>query len=796
MKFCRTSLAIAVALSLTGCGGGGGGPSATMGPIVRSDVPYHAPVRINSFQPHHEPSQYRTPLTEIYTRDLNGNGSDEVLWSNVAFDYTGQNWVNSQVQVFGFNTGKFANETASWFKPGDNVYTGGFRINFGDFNGSGFDDVFLATFTDTPNHNGPSVMLENTVTTIGGVSQFRRTTIDFGAVLHTHDSVVADFNGDGIKDILKTGSALLLGSSTGNFTVYRSPACCVPGSAAGAGLSAADYMGDGSVTVIMTDGPGQDGSYSDTILFRPRITNGELFMEQIAVLPADRFFLPKWDGIVDRTAQSPHAVRNVAMDFNADGRPDVVVFSTMPKAGSVHGWTEVQFLRNDGAGSFTDVTDSVLSKFEHGKTVTYNPALIDVNNDGLLDIFMSTTDYTGQSSTSVLVATREGQFIESYVQIFDSFAQQIKSTTINGGTNQPIAIVAGPDNTRYLVSGVEYQRDGVAQIAVYASLIGRMGTATAPATIAALQQIWPWMSPAEANEVLARTSSSLIEGLPVIDLERIWAPVGDLTLTMHGQRQQLSGHVSVPGFNAANLKNITALDDLGRDFRVDLAAMSLPVQGLSADHILSTADPQQNWSSRLIGESTVENLGFSVTGRSSERFASSVSTRRMGVTQDWDINLGIARMPGSPWMSFSGVFGTIKDSVMVDTTLGRSWSNGMFFQTGLMQTTTRFQPGLIDSITPLWSASAMAGWQDQAWSLYGGLQPTIISGSMSMLLPTGVNRQGQVQLSRYSTQIRNDPVMFAGFQRRWRYQDHSWALSGAANDQGSYRMQLHYRKDF
>jgi len=796
MQFHRTGLAIAVALSITGCGGGGGGPSATLGSVVRPDVPYHAPVRVNSFQPHHQPSQYRTPLTEIYTRDLNGNGSDEVLWSNVAFDYTGQNWVNSQVQVFGFNTGRFANETASWFKPGDNVYTGGFRINFGDFNGSGFDDVFLATFTDTPNHNGPSVMLENTVATVGGVSQFRRTTIDFGAVLHSHDSVVADFNGDGIKDILKTGSALLLGSSTGNFTVYRSPACCVLGSAGGAGLSAADYMSDGTVTVVMTDGPGQGGSNSDTILFRPRIANGELFMEQIAVLPTDRFFLPKWDGIVDRTAQSPHAVRNIAMDFNSDGRPDVVVFSTMPKNGNVHGWTEVQFLRNDGGGSFTDVTDSVLAKFEHGKTVTYNPALIDVNNDGLLDIFMSTTDYTGQSSTSVLLATREGKFVESYVQVFDNFAQQIKSMTAAAGNNQPIAIVAGPDNTRYLVSGVEYERDGRAQIAVYASLIGRMGTATAPATIAALQQIWPWMNPAEANEVLARTSSGFIEGLPVIDLERIWAPVGDLTLTIDGQRRPLSGHVSVPGFNAANLKNITALDDLRRDFRVDLSVMRQPVQNLTADHILSTTDPQQNWSSRIVGDATVQNLGFSVTGRTSDRFASSVSTRRMGVTQDWDINLGIARMPGSPWMSFSGVFGTIQDSVMVDTTVGRHWSNGAFVQGSVMQTTTNFQTGLIDRITPLWSASGMAGWQDQAWTLYGGVQPTIVAGSMSMTLPTSVDRQGRVRYTRYSTDIRNDPVMFAGFQRRWRHQDHSWAWSGAVNDQGSYRIQLNYRKDF
>ena len=67
---------------------------------------------------------------------------------------------------------------------------------------------------------------------------------------------------------------------------------------------------------------------------------------------------------------------------------------------------------------------------------------------------------------------------------------------------------------------------------------------------------------------------------------------------------------------------------------------------------------------------------------------------------------------------------------------------------------------------------------------------------MSMNLPTGVDRQGRIQYTRYNTDIRNDAVVFAGFQRRWRYLDQSWSLSGAVNDLGSYRMQLNYRKDF
>jgi len=106
------------------------------------------------------------------------------------------------------------------------------------------------------------------------------------------------------------------------------------------------------------------------------------------------------------------------------------------------------------------------------------------------------------------------------------------------------------------------------------------------------------------------------------------------------------------------------------------------------------------------------------------------------------------------------------------------------------------QTGLIERISPLWSASAMAGWQNRTWTVYSGVLPTIFAGSMSMTLPTGIDRQGQVLYTKHTNQIRNDPVLFAGTQYRWRHQAHSVTGSAAMNALGSYRMQLNYRKDF
>lgn len=804
MDFKKTSLAISVSLALTACGGGGGGGSgglsATLSPFaqtqssVSNPVPFYAPTRIDTFKPHHQPYQFRTPLTEIHTQDINGDGSDEVLWSNVAFDWTGQNWIDSQVQIFGFNTGSFTNETAAWFNPGDNVYTGGFKINFGDFNASGFTDVFLASFTDTPNYHGDSILLENTVTTAGGVSRFLRREIDFGTNLFSHDSVVADFNGDGIPDVLTTGTGLMLGSATGNYSVYTT------NTAIGSGLSAADYLGDGSITVVMTDGPGMGDPASDTLLLRPRIQNGQLFMDQVAVLPADRFFLPKWDGIVDRSAQSPHAVRSMTMDFDNNGKPDVVVFSTMPKDGNVHGWTEVQFLRNDGAGVFTDVTDTVLTGFDHGKSVTYNPQLLDVNNDGLLDIFMSTTDYTGQSSTSVLLATQQGTFVESYVQVFDAFNQQIKDALGESfSKNQPIAIVAGPNNTRYLISGVaftDYSND-IAKITVYASLIGNTGTITPMATADAVRQVWPWLSDPEVNAVLAQSTTQWLNGVPILDMRNVMNPIGGLGITLRGspnQRLPIQGNISIPGLDPNLLRGITAVDRLGRDFVVDLRSLDQPVKSLDIAFSGAQSD-QKSWSSRFVSMDAREKDGVMAAG-SVQNWTTGGTIQPFGWNSGWSINIAATQIQGSPWLSFSGVFGRVNSSTLLETSVIRQWSTGHWAQFGGIQTATNFTPGLVSDVSNIYSVFASAGWRDQNWNIYGGIQPYIVSGSVTIDLPGGVDPQGRLHYNQHTIKMDSPVVAFAGAERRWDRRDYAWKLNGVINSEGAYQTRISYSKRF
>jgi len=795
MRLTRTSLAVAVSLSVTACGGGGGGGggglSSTLAPPVSNPVPFYAPVRVNSFQPNHQPYEYRTPLTEIYTQDLNNDQSDEVLWTNVAFEWTGKPWINSQVQIFGFNTGSFTNETDTWFAPGDNVYTGGFRVDFGDFNGNGFKDVFLTTFTDTPNHTGPHVMLENT-----GANRFVRREVNVGINTFSHDTAIADFNGDGIKDILTTGSVLILGSTTGNYTTYTTNQCHCDGSAIGSGISAADYLGDGSVTVVMTDGPESNGT--DTILFRPTIVNNALVMQKIAELPADRFYLSKWDSVRAAAGVAPHAVRSITLDFNGDSRPDVVVFSTMPKDGNVHGYTEVQFLRNDGAGVFVDVTDSILTNFNHNKTVTYNPRLVDVNNDGLVDIFMSVTDFTGQSSTSVLLSTQEGKFVESYTHVFDAFSQQMLTTFgANAGTAQQIAIVAGPNNTRYFVSGVEYSDNGVAKIAVYASLIGTAGTVTPQATVDAVRQVWPWMSDAQANAVLAQSTTTWLNGVPILDISNVMNPVGGLGITLDGRtgtRLPIHGSISVPGMDKNLLKNVTAVDGLGRNFRVDLQSLDQQLAPMNIA-LSNVRDHEQSWSSKLVSLDVAERDGLRAAG-DAKNWTTGGVVKPFGWSSPWSLGLTATQVEGSPWLNFSGVFGRVESSNLLEANIMRRWEKGYWAQVGGVQTSTNFTPGLVTDVSDIYSVFGVAGWKDQNWNLYGGVQPYVVSGKVTVDLPSGVDFRGTLHYTKHTVDMKTPVVTFAGASYQQQHKQHNWSVGGVVNSQKQGMVKFNYGYTF
>lgn len=807
MQFVRnqTWLAVTTALALTACGGAGGGGGGSNGGgysgssgFIRSSVPYESPRRVDTYSTYASAST--TPaVQDIYTKDLNNDNVDEVV---VAGRQTAQpsvsTHVNYNLQIFGFNSSgrTFANETSSWFAPGANTIVGSEpSVKFADFNGDGRPDMFVAAGTDMQSLAGyPGAMYLNS-----GNNSFTRTNINVGSNSWVHDVAVADFNGDGISDIL-TGDlngrpSVILGSRTNNFSVITS----TTQQHGAAGMSVADFLNNRTQTVVMTDS--EVVGNSDTNLYSIDLSSGNLVLNRIATLPGSRFYLSKYNGIVNDPSSS-HDIRNLAYDFDNDGLTDVVVIST------VRSYTEVQFLKNRGAGNFNDVTDTILRNYNTQKSGSYQPQLIDVNNDGLLDIFISGADNTGKPSTSVLLQTKEGFYTEQHANVFSDFSTQIKNA--NGAnlndSKEAINIVTGPNNTRYLISTVQFADSGTNKTSVYLAKIGSTGTITPQASIAAIQQAWPWMSAAQANDVLARTAQTnfagydpAVHGNGIVDLDAALRPVGVLgVMTRKGSIQPLIGGISIPGFDSSKLSNVAAVDSTGRNFSVNLSATAGKPMGMPISYS-AVSQPGDNYSSKFTGGYFVNRWGGwtmdggvtkNADGTDMMNYTTGISSRVFNPWSSWEVNTTITQMQGSPWFNFYGMYGQVRSSTIVDSSLTKHYGYGFWSQHGVMQTATDFNSGLVSKITPLYSAYSMGGWRNHEWSLYTGMQPYHIGGNVQISVPSSIDVNGNMQYSQHNVGIRNTAVGFAGIERRWEGRSHSISMFAVANTQNQRQLAL------
>lgn len=783
-----------MALSACGGGGGGGGPGGGGG-YIRNSVPYYTPTSGGSYQPL-AGSGYNSVIHEIYTQDLNRDNVQEVvIGGRKSQPSTQAQWQDYNMQIYGWNTGSFTKETSSWFTGADNRILGTEpSIRFGDFNGDGHVDMFVAPSTDMTYYGNGLVFLNS------GRSSFTRSEIPY-TNLWAHDSVVNDFNGDGFADIMALDyngrPVVSFGSANGTFTNFRAAV----GTTGGSGVSVADYLGNGTKTLIITDANATGNK--DTKLYSWSTSTGELVLTEVAALPASRFYLSKWDAARTAAGVAPHEIRNISVDFNRDGRPDVVVISTLPdKIGSgSHGYSEVQFLRNDGGGVFTDVTDTVLVGYNTSTYASYNPVLVDVNKDGLLDILLSAVDQTGSyDSSRVLLATSDGKFKEVYASVFKDFYNQTQNMTGAAQSQlQTINIAQGPNGDLYLITAVNFDNNGTTNTAVYAARINSNGTTSAQATIDAVSTLWPYLTGVQANAVLAQTASLNLNGIPVVDWWAALSPVGGLGISLDGrtgQRRPITGSISVPGLDAAALKNLSAVDGLGRHFQVNLSSMAATPGYMPVQYSVVGADLTTNWTSRLVDQENRDTPGMSLSGVDSERFASSITSRYLSWQHDMHLRIGAARMPGSPWLRFNGIFGTVESSTMLEFTGTKFWPEGYFSQAGAIQTSTQFTPGLVTDISPIWAGYAMAGWANRDWSLYGGVQPTIFAGHMTLRLPTSVDNQGTMHYTQRKFDIRNDPVTFVGMEKRWRWGQHGLEAAAVTNSQALHAVNIKYRLDF
>jgi hypothetical protein len=277
-----------------------------------------------------------------------------------------------------------------------------------DFNGDGQPDLVTANYSA----NSVTVLLGDGS---GGFTAAPGSPFAVGA--NPASVAVADFNGDGIPDLVIANSGannvtLLLGNGSGGFT----PAAGSP-FAVGAepqSLAVADFNGDGKPDIVT-------GNYAD---------------QDLTVL------LGNGSGGFTLAPGSPLAAgsfpRSVAVgDFNGDGKPDLVTAI----AGNF-----VTVFTGNGSGGFTESGVFPVGAFAQ------SVAVVDFNLDGKLDIV---TANSGDNTVTVLLGNGAGAFTATTGSPFTvgKSPQSVSAVDINGDGRPDIVTANSGDNTVTVLLG-------------------------------------------------------------------------------------------------------------------------------------------------------------------------------------------------------------------------------------------------------------------------------------------------------------------------------------------------------
>ena len=281
----------------------------------------------------------------------------------------------------------------------------------------------MVSFVDASNGNaalGTAALTSETGAGFAGSSLLSVASQNIGNTVMT-----ADFNGDGIPDlvILGSGISVFLGNGDGTFTAAPSPSADSPGAIAvgdfnGDGipdLAVAPAFDEGNSEVLLGNGDGTfttaNGSFgngngtvtSNSIAAADFNGDGKLDLVETCSgneAPCNNLLLilsGNGDGTFTQFSETPlpfAGSQSMAVgDFNGDGQPDVAVTNSGANGVNV-------FLNNEGGLSFVYTMPATGA----GPS---SIAAADFNGDGKLDLAVANS---GSNNVTILLGTGDGTF--------------------------------------------------------------------------------------------------------------------------------------------------------------------------------------------------------------------------------------------------------------------------------------------------------------------------------------------------------------------------------------------------
>lgn len=785
------AITTAVLIFLSGCGGGGSNPLVqSSGFGTSAVVPYSTPIKVATITPLVNNNTGAWAMTHNYTADLAGNGSQNFVAVGSMTPNTSNTWNNGKLHVFGWQNGQLVDQTNQWFTASENVVVGTNTIKFADFDNNGRLDMLAAGYTDVDNFFGSSYVYFNNGST------FSRITIDTGT-FNAHDAIVYDFFGTGYSDILFSdygpNSTLAKNNQDGTFTNYKQTAFNRQINSASS-FAAADFLGNNTATVIATDQCNAGCTQFHNKLYSIAIdfNTQSLAFTELSTLPTPRFALPKWAGynFGDGVRPPGHDVRSLAWDWDGVGLTDAVIISR-PNL-TQNKWpeySEVQFLKNNGAGNFTDETDRVLVGYNTATSASYQPKLIDINGDSRLDLLLSGGDFDGKNNShQILINTKDGKFVAAFQNVLSDFSSQATAmqpgaTAANGNI---VNIIQGPDNKFYLITEVNYKENNTLKQSVYLSLLGS-STVTSDEAISTIKTQWPWMSDASANTVLAKTGTVYLNG-HVLDLEKAMSPIGGLYV----KNLPIAGQISGIQLDSTKLP-IQSLDAFGRSFQINVFPSVVNDSNWWTKNTVPDQITPRSQTEYLVGGYRYEfdNVRFSgVDGNWS------IGTPLLPLSESTFVSAQMTTLSYNPWIQFNGMWGAINYSSMFESVVTYKKDHWQH-QLGYILNTTNIQPGLITKVNDFHAVWLETGYATQQFGFFAGVRPYIVNGSLNAELPTSVDMQGNLQYTNTQFKINNPVNMYLrSVYTNTITKNLAYKVSGMYVDNGQYRTQLELKYSY
>ena len=431
---------------LTGCGGGGGAPATPTANVVVD----------------RELLKIESPTGLVYSATIVPGKFDHTNGKYVVVGgiYLGPNEYgptpnpDAPIRILKVNSDGTGLDVTTNIIGTANTTPG--NIVIADFNGDGIDDIVSLYFKDFPVADRPGTAGFRGDGAIfvsrAGQPHQRRA---LSGTSWTHGTAIADINGDGSLDFINSHGQKWLNDGTGNFTFHDHSYNLNTQNGLwmhGSGVCVGDFNNTGQKQVVVTD-------LTINSITAP-IADTVIFELDTALQPVASHTLPV--PVLDRTTANTareisHDVQCVAIDLNRDGRLDLLVFSRPNSQSRNNRWTDegvVQVLINRGNWNFDDVTDAAMANYPINTLISYSPISMDLNNDGIVDLWLGSHSYESASPNHAWLNNGAGTFTRSLQGTIDSLGAT--------GTMLPVAF----GNTHLFV----YSKITSNQLTIYATI--------------------------------------------------------------------------------------------------------------------------------------------------------------------------------------------------------------------------------------------------------------------------------------------------------------------------------------